>query len=216
MILLFVFLTLYGAFILNGVIEEKTSRVVEVLLSTVRPNELLIGKVIGIGLVGTIQGGVLVAATFIARAAVPGAADAALTPAVVGYTVLWFVLGFAMYAWMYAAAGSLVSRSEDAQNLVFPLQIPLVGSYAVGLLASLNGPNPVLNAMSMFPLTAPMTMLERMAAQQVPFWQVAVSIVLCLITAYLTMRLAIAIFAGGILRSGQRVSLLDAWRNPAG
>ncbi len=216
MILLFVFLTLYGAFILNGVIEEKTSRVVEILLSTVRPNELLIGKVLGIGLVGTIQGAVLVAATFLARSSVPGASSESLTPAVIGYTMLWFVLGFGMYAWLYACAGALVSRSEDAQNLVFPLQIPLVASYAVGLLASINGPNSVLNVMSMIPFTAPMTMLERMAAQQVPLWQVAVSVGLCLVTIYLTMRLAITIFAGGILRSGQRVSIIDAWRNPSG
>lgn len=216
MILLFVFLTLYGAFILNGVIEEKTSRVVEILLSAVRPNELLIGKVVGVGLVGTIQGVVLVIATLLARFSVPGAAAGSLTPAVLLYTLLWFALGFGMYAWLYACAGALVSRSEDAQNMIFPLQIPLVASYAVGLLGSINGPNPVLNAMSLFPLTAPMTMLERMAAQQVPLWQVVLSISLCLVTIYFTMRLAITIFAGGILRSGQRVAIRDAWRNPAG
>ncbi len=215
MILLFVFLTLYGAFILNGVIEEKTSRVVEVLLSTARPAELLIGKVLGIGAVGTIQGVVLAAATFAARSATPNTAATSLTPAVLGYTMLWFVLGFGLYAGLYACAGALVSRSTDAQNLVFPLQIPLLSSYVVGLVASMNGPNAILNTMSYIPFTAPITMLERMAAQQVEWWEVLISIGTCVVTIYFVMRLAITIFAGGILRSGQRVRLIDAWRNPA-
>jgi ABC-2 type transport system permease protein len=118
-----------------------------------------------------------------------------------------------MFAWLYACAGALVSRSEDAQNLVFPLQMPLVASYVVGLVAAINGPNPALTVMSIFPLTAPMTMLERMSARQVPLWQVGLSIGLCLITMYLVMRLAVTIFTGGILRSGQRVKLREAWRN---
>jgi len=214
MILLFVFLTLYGAFILNGVIEEKTSRVVEILLSTVRPNELLAGKVLGIAFVGTIQGAVLTIATLLARAATPNS-PSSLTPEVLGYTLLWFILGFGMYSWLYACAGALVSRSEDAQSLVFPLQLPLVGSYLVGLVSAVNGPNTVLTVMSFIPLTAPMTMLERMSADQVEPWEVALSIGLCLATTYLVMKLAITIFAGGILRSGQRVRLRDAWRNPA-
>ena len=210
MILLFVFLTLYGAFILNGVIEEKTSRVVEILLSTMRTNELLTGKVIGIGIVGSIQGAVLVAVTFSARSLIQSSSQA-ITPIVLAYTLLWFAIGFGIYSWLYACAGALVSRSEDAENLVFPLQLPLIASYAVGLVASFNGPNPVLNVMSMIPFTAPMTMLERMSAQEVPAWQVAVSIGLCLITMVIVKRLAIVVFAGGILRSGQRVRLKDAW-----
>jgi len=213
MILLFVFLTLYGAFILNGVIEEKTSRVVEILLSCVRPNELLAGKVLGIAIVGTIQGAVLTVATLGARAATPNS-PSSLTTEVLGYTLLWFIIGFGIYSWLYACAGALVSRSEDAQSLVFPLQLPLVASYVVGLVSAVNGPNPALTAMSFFPLTAPMTMLSRMSAGQVPLWEVLVSIGLCLITTYLVMRLAITVFAGGILRSGQRVKLRDAWRHP--
>ena len=165
-------MNLYGAFILNGVIEEKTSRVVEILLSTVRAEELLLGKVLGIGIVGTIQGAVLVLATFIARANVQNTDGGGLSVSVVLYTVLWFLIGFGMYAWLYACAGSLVSRSEDSQSLVFLLQVPLLVSYLVAFIATVNGPTPVGTALSIFPLTAPMIMLERMAAQEVPFWQV--------------------------------------------
>lgn len=216
MILLFVFLTLYGAFVLNSVIEEKTSRIVEILLATVRPFDLLTGKVLGIGMVGSVQGGALVVATLLARSATPGSSAASLTPAVLGYTLLWFALGFVLFAGLYACAGALVSRSVDAQSLVMPLQIPLVVSYAVGLYSSINGPNTAVTVLSIVPFTAPMAMLERMSAQEAPAWQIALSITLTLITASLVMKLAVTIFAGGILRSGQRVRIRDAWRNPVG
>lgn len=213
MILLFVFLTLYGAFVLNSVIEEKTSRIVEILLATVRPFDLLAGKVLGIGMVGSVQGGALVAATLIARSATPGSSSASLTPAVLGYTLLWFAIGFLLFAGLYACAGALVSRSVDAQSLVMPLQVPLILSYAVGLYSSINGPNQAVTILSMIPFTAPMAMLERMSAEEAPIWQIALSISLCLITAGLVMKLAVTIFAGGILRSGQRVKIRDAYRN---
>lgn len=217
LILLFVFLTLGGAFILNGVIEEKSSRVVEILLATIKPSELLVGKVIGIAAVGLLQGAVLVGATFASHKATPGAPDAgALSLPVVVYAIIWFMLGFALYAGMYACAGALVSRSEDAQNLVFPLQIPILLSFFVGAAASIGGPNPVVTEMSFIPFTAPMTMLERMAAAEVQWWEVAISMASVAVTAALVLRLATVIFAGGILRSGQRVKLRDAWRNPAG
>jgi ABC-2 type transport system permease protein len=216
MILLFVFLTLYGAFVLNSVIEEKTSRIVEILLATVRPFDLLTGKVLGIGMVGSVQGGALVVATLIARSATPGSSSASLTPAVLGYTLLWFALGFLLFAGLYACAGALVSRSVDAQSLVMPLQVPLILSYAVGLYSSINGPNRAVTILSMIPFTAPMAMLERMSAEEAPLWQIALSITLCLITAAAVMRLAVTIFAGGILRSGQRVKIRDAWKNPVG
>jgi ABC-2 type transport system permease protein len=216
MILLFVFLTLYGAFVLNSVIEEKASRTVEILLATVRPFDLLTGKVLGIGMVGSVQGGALVVATLLARSATPGDASASLTPAVLGYTLLWFALGFLLFAGLYACAGALVSRSVDAQSLVMPLQIPLILSYAVGLYSSINGPNRLVTVLSLIPFTAPMAMLERMSAGEAPLWQVALSISLCLITAAAVMKLAVTIFAGGILRSGQRVRIRDAYKNPVG
>jgi ABC-2 type transport system permease protein len=216
MILLFVFLTLYGAFVLNSVIEEKTSRTVEILLATVRPFDLLSGKVLGIGMVGSIQGGALVVATLLARSATPGDSSASLTPTVLAYTLLWFALGFLLFAGLYACAGALVSRSVDAQSLVMPLQIPLILSYAVGLYSSINGPNQLVTVLSLIPFTAPMAMLERMSAGEAPLWQIVLSITLCLVTAAAVMKLAVTIFSGGILRSGQRVRIRDAYKNPVG
>ena len=97
-----------------------------------------------------------------------------------------------------------------------PLQIPLIASYAVGLYSSVNGPNTYVTVLSMIPFTAPMAMLERMSAEEAPAWQVAFSIIATLLTAAFVMKLAVTIFSGGILRSGQRVRLKDAWRNPIG
>jgi ABC-2 type transport system permease protein len=160
-----------------------------------------------------VQGGALVIATLVARSATPGSGAASLTPAVLGYTLLWFALGFLLFAGLYACAGALVSRSVDAQSLVMPLQIPLIASYAVGLYSSVNGPNTAVTVLSMIPFTAPMAMLERMSAGEAPLWQIALSITLMLIAAAAVMKLAVTIFAGGILRSGQRVRIRDAWRS---
>jgi ABC-2 type transport system permease protein len=93
-----------------------------------------------------------------------------------------------------------------------PLQIPLILSYAVGLYSSVNGPNRAVTILSLIPFTAPMAMLERMSAGEAPVWQVLVSVALCLVTAVGVMKLAVTIFAGGILRSGQRVRIRDAYR----
>lgn len=214
-IIVYIFLTLYGAFIMNGIVEEKGARVVEVLLSTVSARELLVGKVLGIGLVSSIQGLVLVAASFLARA-LNGQAVGAITPAVVLSSLLWFVLGFGLYSWLYACAGALVSRSEDAQSLAFPLQLPLLVGYIVGLSGSLSGPSPALTVLSMVPFTAPLTMLVRMATHEAPWWQVVVSVSGTLLTIALTMRIAVTVFSGGILRIGRRVKLREAWRGANG
>ncbi len=214
MILLFVLLTLFGAFILNGVIEEKSSRVVEILLSTITVKSLLTGRIIGIAVTGTIQGLVIAATALVARSASAQAAEA-LSLRVVALTVLWFLLGFAMYSWLYACAGALSSRAEDAQNLVFPLQVPLIVSYGVGMVGAMgggSGVDSVLIPMSLFPLTAPMTMLERMSAGTAPASHIVISITLCIVTAFAIRRLALIIFTGGILRAGQRVRIRDAIR----
>lgn len=216
MILLFVFLTLYGAFVLNSVVEEKTSRVVEILLATVKPFDLLTGKVLGIGMVGSVQAAALVVAALVSRQLSTGGDEALITPAVLGYTMLWFALGFFLYAGLYACAGALVSRAVDAQSLVMPVQVPLIISYIAGLYVSINGDNAVVTTLSMIPFTAPMTMMGRMAAGDAEVWQIAFSVTATFLTALVVIRLAVTIFAGGILRSGQRVKVLDAWRNPVG
>ena len=126
LILMFVLLSQYGTWILLGVVEEKSSRVVEVLLSTLRPAQLLTGKVIGIGAVAFAQGALLVAVALGLAEAVGSDLVHGTAPLEVGCVLVWLVLGYAFYCWVYAAAGSLAERQEHVQTLAFPLQIPIL------------------------------------------------------------------------------------------
>ena len=210
-VFLFVSIVTYGQWILIGVVEEKASRVVEVVLGAVRPHRLLTGKVIGIGalglgqllLIGTIA---IVLASRSTNLELPEA-----TAATALAIVVWFVLGFALYATAYAAAGSLVSRQEDAQNAAFPLTLVLMAAYFIASF-SFTGDNVVLRVAALVPLTAPMTMPIRMATGDAAGWEVLLSLVLMVTSTWLLIRLAGRIYAGGLLRVGSRVKLREAWR----
>jgi ABC-2 type transport system permease protein len=211
-IFLFISIVTYGQWILIGVIEEKSSRVVEVVLGAVRPHRLLAGKVLGIGALGLAQLILVGAVAFvlIQQASSFDIPDAAGITAV--SLVVWFLLGFAFYATAYAATGSLVSRQEEAQNAAFPLTMVLMAAYFIASF-SFTGDNPVLRVASLLPPTAPMTMPLRMAAGDAAGWEVALSLTLMVLTTYLLVRLAGRIYAGGLLRSGPRIKLKDAWRS---
>jgi ABC-2 type transport system permease protein len=211
-IFLFISIVTYGQWILIGVIEEKSSRVVEVVLGAVRPHHLLAGKVLGIGLLGLGQlllVGV-VALVLIQQSStfeLPTAAGSAAATVVV-----WFLLGFAFYATAYAATGSLVSRQEEAQNAAFPLTMLLMVGYFIASF-SFTGDNPILRVASLVPATAPMTMPIRMVAGDAATWEVVVSLALMVAVTYVLVRLAGRIYAGGLLRTGGRIKMREAWRS---
>jgi ABC-2 type transport system permease protein len=210
-IILFMSIITYGSWILIGVIEEKTNRVVEVVLGTVRPHQLLAGKVLGIGILGVAQvvliGIVAVTVMSLQNAFdIPDAAGAVLM-----WAFIWYVLGFAFYAVAYAAAGSLVTRQEEAQNAAFPLTMMLMAAYFVASF-SIGGENPVLRISSLLPMFAPMTMPMRLAGGDAAVWEVALSIALMLAAIYGLIRFAGKVYAGGLLQSGSRVKWREAWR----
>ena len=124
LILIFLLLSQYGTWILLGVVEEKSSRVVEVLLATLRPRQLLAGKVVGIGIVALIQAALILAVALGLGAAVGSDLLHGGNPTNVFATLVWLVLGYVFYCWVYAAAGSLATRQEHIQTLAFPLQLP--------------------------------------------------------------------------------------------
>lgn len=211
-IFLFISIVTYGQWILIGVIEEKSSRVVEVVLGAVRPHHLLAGKIVGIGVLGLGQLVLvgLIALVLISQVSsfeVPSAAG--ITAAAV---VVWFLFGFAFYATAYAATGSLVSRQEEAQNAAFPLTMLLMVGYFIASF-SFTGDNPVLRIASLVPPTAPMTMPLRMAAGDAAGWEVALSFTLMVLFTWGLIRLAGRIYAGGLLRSAGRLKLREAWRS---
>jgi ABC-2 type transport system permease protein len=212
-IILFMSIITYGSWILIGVIEEKTNRVVEVVLGTVRPHQLLAGKVLGIGVLGVAQIVVIgiVAIVTLSLQSAFAIPDAAGT--VLAWAFVWYLLGFAFYAVAYAAAGSLVSRQEEAQNAAFPLTLLLMAAYFVASF-SITGENPVLRVSSLLPMFAPMTMPLRIAGGDATGVEITLSIALMVATTYVLIRLAGRIYARGLLQSGRRLRWREAWRIP--
>jgi ABC-2 type transport system permease protein len=205
-------LAIYGQWVLTGVVEEKSNRVVELILSTVRARHLLAGKVIGIGLLGLSQLALIGGLAAVLLAA--GAFDA---PASLGGSVAlivpWFALGFALYAVAYGAAGALASRAQDANSAGLPITYTLLAVYLIGYAAlGADSDGLLANLLTVFPLSAPFVLPARSALVGVPLWEHVVAAALVLATIYALVRFAGRVYAQGLLRSGPRLSLRAAWR----
>jgi ABC-2 type transport system permease protein len=211
-ILLYISILMFGQFVMMGVMEEKQSRVVEVVLSRTRPRRLLAGKVLGIGLLGVIQLVVIGGAALftLSRANVVNV-DLAGIGARVALTVLvWYLLGYALFAVLYAALGATISRQEDAQGVAFIPILAIVPGFFLSIYA-LEEPNAVLPHLgSIIPPFSPFVMPTRMTVTNVPTWEVALSVVLILLATYWVLRLGARIYQGSILRIGAKVKLRDA------
>lgn len=215
-VLLFMAIAFYSASVLTGVVEEKSSRVVEVLLSRVRPTELLAGKVFGIGLVGLAQLAVVMGAALVALSFSDNTLVPETTPSTFGWIVFWFILGYAFYSVLYATAGSLVSRQEETQSLQLPMTGLLFVAYILAFVASESPDGTAALIGSLFPATAPTVMIVRIAHGGVPWWQIVLSVVLTVAAVYGLVQAAGRIYAGGVLRFGRRVRLREAWRGAEG
>jgi ABC-2 type transport system permease protein len=201
----------------SGVVEEKATRVVEVLLATVRPVQLLAGKVIGIGLVGLLQL-LLIGAIGLALALALGTITLPTGAlGTVGIVLLWFVLGYAFYASLFAVAGAVVSRQEELQNSTTPLTLVLVASFFVAISSAFgSSTTPLVQICTYLPPTAPLIVPLRIAGGDFAVWQMGVTLAIMLSSTVLVVLLASRVYAGAILRTGARVKLLDAWRTARG
>ena len=213
--LLYVALLVYGQLVAAGVVEEKANRIIEILLSTVRPRQLLFGKVVGVGLVGLTQLVILAAVALIAT----NATNAISVP-VIGFTavaggLLWFVLGFLIYALVYAAGGSMVSRQEDIGAVTTPITMLIIGTYLAFFWVLANPDNPVAIGLSIIPPFSPVLMPARMATGDAQAWQVVVAVVLALAAIVALNALAARIYSNSVLRIGTRVKFIEAWRGRA-
>jgi ABC-2 type transport system permease protein len=211
-LLLFMALAVYGQWVVTGVVEEKNNRVVEIILSTLRPRHLLAGKVIGIGLLGLAQ--LTLTAGLAAVLIAAGVFDA---PAGLGGSVAlvipWFALGYALYAVAYAAAGALASRQQDASAAGQPVTYTILAAYFAGYVAlSTNMDGLAANVLTVFPLTAPLVLPARSALVGVPLWEHALAVVLVLVSIYAIVRFAGRVYAHGLLRSGPRLGVRTARR----
>jgi len=210
LILTFVMLTQYNTWILIGVMEEKSSRVVEVLLAAVRPVRLLAGKVLGIGLVAFTQAMLIVGvALIVAEASGSGILHGAGIT-VIGSALVWLVLGYAFYCWVYAAGGSMAERQDQVQSLAFPLSLPVIAGYIVSLITLETGHASLfLKVLAYLPPTAPFAMPALVGLHAVSWWQFAASAILSLVGTYLVAQLAARIYRRAILRTGRKVRIRD-------
>jgi ABC-2 type transport system permease protein len=206
-IVLFIAVSIYGQSVLMSVVQEKASRIVEVLLAAVRPRHLLAGKVAGIGLLGLSQ--VAALAAFAIGAGAAGLIDLPAFGTAAPLAVLWFVLGFAFYATAFAAAGSLISRVEDAQ-VATPISMVMLASYLLSFGQFSNPDGGLATALTLIPLSAPFTVPERVALTSVPVWQLVVPVVLMLVAIWALVRFAGRIYELGLLRVGPRVPFREA------
>jgi len=212
-VVVWVLISAYGSQIALGIGEEKSSRVVEVLLSSLRPVQLLVGKVLGIGLLALAQAVAMVLAFVIAGFASGSSLVHGASLGVVIAGGVFMVLGYAFYCTAYAAAGSLVSRQSDVNSTIVPVQLPLILAYALSFtVLYANGANAFYHVLGFLPPTAPIAMPVLYAAGDVPAWQVAISAVLTAAGTVWMARLAARVYANSILRTGPRISFRQAIR----
>lgn len=208
--MLFFLLQQYSGWVLYGVVEEKSSRVIEVLLASVRPVRLLAGKVLGIGSTALVQASVIAGATAVLAPTLGRHLELSAAPGTAATMLGWFLIGYLFYCSLYAAAGSLATRVEDVQNLALPLAMPLMATLwtCVPALASGEFP-PVLRVLAYLPPTAPMAMPTLVALHAVTWWQAALSAALTVLAAALLMRGAAYVYVRAIGRTRGKIRLRE-------
>ncbi len=235
-VVIFTALFMYGSIIMRGVIEEKSNRIIEVIASSIKPIELLTGKILGITALAVTQfviwTGLIVA---ISMAAAPIAAliagDAATAGAaemegidMAGFEIpaiplsilvaffFFFVLGYFLYSALFAAIGSAVDSESDTQMLMMPVFIPIFIGFMLNF-EVIQNPDSVLSVIgSLIPFTSPINMVSRIAIGTVPAWQLIVSVLLLLLTILGTMMLSARIYRVGILQYGSKAGFKDLAR----
>jgi len=209
--LLYMAVLLYGISVMRSVLEEKNSRVLEVLLSSASSTELMAGKLLGVGAVGLTQ--ILVWAVIAgifalpAMAMQPSLSELQLSPGVLVAFAVFFLLGYLLYSTIYAAIGAITTTEQEGQQMQFFIVIPLVLSVFM-LAPVVRTPDaPVVVWMSMIPFFAPLLMYARIVVQTPPVWQIALSLVLLVGTIAGILVLCARIYRIGILIYGKRATL---------
>jgi len=222
--LLYMSILLYGQAILRGVLEEKTTRVAEVIVSSVSPDILLAGKVIGVGAVGLTQqmvwlfSGVILweqrsrIMQMMGAPGLPAMSFPSVEPMVFVALVLFFILGYTFYAALHAAVGAMVSTQEEAQQAAQPVVLMLVAAIIFVQPVLTNPTGQLAVVMSLLPFSAPIIMPLRMSAIQVPAWEIAASLVSILLACVAAIWVSARIYRVGLLMYGKRPSLRELAR----
>ncbi len=218
--LLYMTVMMYGQLVASSVASEKSNRAMEMLITSTRPLNLMFGKVLGSGLAGLTQIGLflLAAAGFYALNRVHWAEIAFIQsvfdmpPAIIGYTVLFYLLGYFMYAFLYGALGSLASRTEDINTSIMPVILVIMAAMFISIFGMLSPEAGWLAVFSYVPFVAPMAMFVRICMTDVPGWSIALSVALMLLTIYATGSLSSRIYRLGVLMYGKPPRLAELVR----
>jgi ABC-2 type transport system permease protein len=220
--ILYITLLAYGVMTMRSVLDEKTTRIVEILASSIKPSHLLTGKILGVAGVASTQYLIWVCtAAFVSAygAAVgsafrPGASAPSfhLPTSLLVYPMLFFLAGYFLYASLYAALGAMVSSEEELQQVQIPVAIVLVVCFLLYPII-LRAPNsPLAVTLTMIPFFSPILMVFRITVQTPPFWQIALSLAICVSTTVGVVQLSAKIYRVGILMYGKRPSLVELLR----
>lgn len=218
-ILIYMSIFIYGAQVMRGVIEEKTSRIIEVIVSSVKPFQLMMGKIIGVGLVGLTQFILWIVLSAGISYLVGHSASSSQSPIYIfmhnlgsnagyeiGCFIFYWISGFLFYSALFAAVGSAVDSETETQQFMFPITLPLLFTYLLSVSWLFQAPDsPLAVWLSMIPLSAPVAMMVRIP-YNVPMWQLGVSMILMIVGFLFTTYVASRIYRVGILMYGKKTS----------
>jgi ABC-2 type transport system permease protein len=225
-ILLYTTIIVYGMWIAGGVVEEKSNRIMEIMINAATPTQLMAGKILGIGAAAltqylciTVPGAVALASQGRIAQALLGTRSGATALDLTGLSVTavvaflgFFILGFLLYAGLYAGAGSLVSRQEEVQQIAAPMQVAMIGSFFAALFTLSTPDAPLARVLAFVPLTSPLVMLTRVLVGHPAPWEVALSVAILIASIALAVTLAARIYRVGVLLYGARPNLRSVWK----
>ncbi len=220
--MIYMALILYGNMVASGVAEEKSSRIMEVMVSTVKPSELMLGKIIGVGALGLLQFVIWIATgllvTSLTKSGVLGSLLGIMGPlsTIPLSTIMWFglyfILGYFFYASIFAAAGALVSRVEEVSQVVTIIMMLIIVGFFAAYISFLNPNSALAVTTSMIPFTAPMVMFARIVLANPPLSQVFASVAIMLASILAGTWISAKIYRVGILMYGKRPSIRQVFR----
>lgn len=215
-VVLFVLVMAFGQFVGSAVVEEKQTRVAELVLAKVSTAAMLVGKVLGVGGLGLAQL-IVLGLTYLVGLRLFGTDSAGLDLFRLGlgslfWLSLWFVVGYALYSFVFATMGATVSRLEDLQSLTYVPSVVMLPAYAVAAVSLASGPSPLLAPMSLVPIWSPLLMPYRTVTGDAAAWEVGLALLGCLAFIVLLVWVGARVYRGAALRSGGRVSFREAWR----
>lgn len=216
---LYMAILIYGQLVATSVATEKSSRSMELLITSARPNSLLFGKIIGSGLAGLIQMAAIFGSAIVFyhvnEASWQGnqviASIFNMPPSIVGFALLFFVLGYFLYAFMFGAIGSLASRTEDVNTTVLPVMFGFVIAFMVVMISMASGniDNAVMTFCSYLPFTSPMAMFVRIAMSSPAWFEIVISVAILIVSSWLIGIAAARVYRLGVLMYGKPPKLLE-------